>query len=137
MIEPLLSIPNHAPQAGALPHYKADYLGYYDSGHRQLVFTFRRDLWSANLYISTFGWGQACATMHGLKIPENLIFSADEAQWLYACWNAAALRFGRAALENVIERQLFRFPAATGNPSAVSGHRLNAVPMPSPASKVS
>jgi len=128
MTDALLCIPNHAPQAGHLPHFKADYLGYYDSGHRQQVFAFRRDLWSANIYISTQGWGQACAVMRGMKIPTDILFSADEAQWLYACWNAASLRFGRTALENVIERQLFRFVSSTGN--------LDAVTTPRPASKV-
>lgn len=128
MTDALLSIPNYAPQAGKLPHFKADYLGYYDSGHRQLVFAFRRDLWSANIYISTHGWGQACSVMHGLCIPADVIFSADEVQWLYACWSAASLRFGRTALENVIERQLFRFTSSTGN--------LNAPTVPAPVSKV-
>jgi|GEM_PF-1929805 len=129
MTDPLLSIPNHAPQAGQLPHFfKADYLGYYDSGHRQLVFAFRRDLWSANIYASSHGWHQACAEMRGHKLPVDIILSADEAQWLYACWSAASLRFGRTALENVVERQLFRIASSTGN--------LNAVTMPVPASKV-
>lgn len=127
MTDALLSIPNHAPQAGQLPHFSADYLGYYDSGHRQLVFAFRRDLWSANIYISTQGWGEACAVMHGMKLPADILFSADEAQWMYACWSAASLRFGRVALENVVERQLFRFASSTGN--------LNAVTRPVPASK--
>jgi len=128
MTEFLLTIPNHAPQAGRLPHFVADYLGYYDSGQRQLVFAFRRDLWSANLYLSTCGWGQACATMRGMKLPTGLAFTADEAHWLYACWNAASQRFGRTALENVIERQLFRFVSSTGE--------LNAATRPAPASQV-
>lgn len=120
MTDILLSIPNYAPQAGQLPHFKADYLGYYDSGHRQLVFAFRRDLWSANIYISTCGWGQPCASMHGVRIPPDILFLADEAQWLHACWNAASLRFGRTALENVIERQVFQFASSIDslNPSA-------------------
>jgi peptide methionine sulfoxide reductase MsrB len=130
MTDALLTIPNHAPQAGTLPHFKADYLGYFDSGQRQLVFAFRRDLWSANLYISTCGWGQACATIQGVKIPANMAFLADEAQWLRACWNAASLRFGRTALENLLERQVFGFfpPATTG--------QLNSATLPAPASQV-
>ena len=129
MTDALLTIPNHAPGAGQLPHFKADYLGYYDSGQRQLVFAFRRDLWSANVYISTYGWGQACAVMLGMKIPADIAFVADEAHWLRACWNAASLRFGRTALENVIERQLFSLLPATTS-------QRNTAALPAPARQV-
>lgn len=103
MAEELLSIPNHAPGAGRLPGIMPDYLGYYDSGYRQMVFVFNLRLRSANIYISTHGWGQACAVMRDAKIPSDLLLSADEAQWMYACWHAASLRFDRVALENVID----------------------------------
>ncbi len=107
MIDPLLVIPNATPQAGSLPHYlKADYLGYYDSGRRQLVFAYRHDLRCANIYISTYGWREACATVRGPKIFADVILAADEAQWLFACWSAAATRFGRTAIENYAEREL-------------------------------
>jgi len=127
MSENLLAIPNYAPQAGRLPNFKADYLGYYDSGDRQLVFVFRRDLWSANIYISTCGWENPCAVMNGPRLPKDIILFADEAQWLYFCWSAAMRRFGRVAPETVIARQ-FRFESSPSD--------INAVTRPTPISKV-
>lgn len=126
MTDALLSVPNYAPGAGRLPGIMPDYLGYYDSGYRQLVFVYSLPLRSANIYISTHGWGQACATMREAKLPADLLVSADEAQWVYACWSAATLRFNRVALENAVDRK-FRFPPF--------GSGASAVVAPSPASK--
>ena len=106
-VAPLLTIPNHYPAQGALPRISLEpYLGYYDSGQRQLVFVFDRSLWMAKVYLSSQPWGSHLE-MYAGRLPQNVAFSGDEARWLYACWQTAMQRFKRSALENVMERALF------------------------------
>jgi len=106
-IVPLISIPNHYPGQGNLPRISPEqYVGYYDSGYRQLVFVFEHELWMAKIYISNLHWSSHLEMRDG-QLPQNVIFCADEAQWLFACWQVAVLRFGRTSLENLMERTLW------------------------------
>jgi len=123
-IIPLITIPNHYPAQGQLAVPRLDqYVGYYDSGHRQLVFVFERELWMAKIYLSTQPWGSHIEMRDG-RLPQNVILGADEAQWLFACWQAAMLRFKRSALENVMERELFGVSTCQSNrPDVLTGNR--------------
>ena len=106
-IAPLITIPNHYPAQGALPHISPEqYVVYYDSGQRQLVFVFVRELWMAKVYLSSQPWGSHLEMRDGL-LPQNVVLAGDEARWLLACWQAAMWRFNRSALENVMERALW------------------------------
>ena len=106
-ITPLITIPNHYPAQGVLPRISLEqYVGYYDSGHRQLVFVFERELWMAKIYISTLKWGSHTEMRDG-KLPQNVILGGDEAQWLFACWQSVMLRFKRSSLENMMEQRLW------------------------------
>lgn len=106
-IAPLITIPNHYPAQGQLtiPH-PDQFVGYFDSGHRQLVFVFVQELWMARVYISSLKWNNHLEMRDGC-LPENVILTGEEAHWLFACWQAAMLRFNRSALENVMERALW------------------------------
>ena len=104
---PLITIPNHYPAQGVLPRISPEqYVGYYDSGQRQLVFVFERGLWMAKVYLSSQPW-EAHLEMRAGQMPQNVTLSGDETRWLFACWQAAMLRFKRSALENVMEGALW------------------------------
>ena len=106
-VAPLIAIPNHYPTQGSLPRTSPDqYIGYYDSGYRQLVFVFDRELWMARIYLSTQPWGNHVAMRDG-QLSQNVTLSADETQWLRACWQVATLRFKRSALENMMDCALW------------------------------
>ena len=106
-VAPLITIPNHYPAQGQLVIPRLDqYLGYFDSGNRQLVFVFQRELWLARIYLSSQPWSSHLEMRDG-RLPQAVILSGDESQWLYACWQAATLPFKRTALENVMERALW------------------------------
>ncbi len=104
---PLLTIPNHHPAQGSLPRiFPEQYLGYYDSGFRQLVFVFVRELWYAKVYVSSLSWDR-CHEVRDGQLPASLILAADEIAWLKSCWDSAILRFKRSAIENQLDRQLW------------------------------
>ncbi len=106
-IAPLITVPNHHPAQGQIAAPRPDqYIGYYDSGYRQLVFVFERELWMARVYLSSQSWSSHLEMRDGIP-PRSVILSGDEAQWMQACWLAATLRFKRSALENVMERALW------------------------------
>jgi hypothetical protein len=60
----------------------------------------------AKVYLSSQPWGSHLEMRDGL-LPQNVVLAGDEARWLFACWQAAMLRFKRSALENVMERALW------------------------------
>jgi hypothetical protein len=95
MSEPLLQIGNrHVVDSGDPPIVNSDdpdvYIGYFENLYgEQWIFTFHRGTRKAELRGGDIGWNSIQTANDG--VVDDLILNPEEAMWLRACWEAAAV----------------------------------------------